>query len=272
VASKRKKHHEGGHENSERWLLTYADLITLLMVFFVVLYSMGRADVAKFARLQAALQRAFNTEVLKGSIPTSLKGQDGAGDPSSILDGGSSMPQPPPGSTEGQLISTVEDLRKAINALPPPMQARAQVDVGTTMDGVVISLAGNVLFDSGKADLRPEGLKLLDTLTNRLRVMPNDLRIEGHTDDTPINTPLYPTNWELSSARATSVARYFSERGGIPPARLTAAGYGEFRPATPNTTREGRARNRRVDIVILNAPSATMTAGGGAVSQRGGLH
>src|SRR5690348_2573054 len=208
------------------------------MVFFVVMYSLGRADVAKFARLQAALQRAFNTEVLKGSVPTSLKGQDGAGDPSSILDGGSSLPA----SADGQLISTVEDLRKAINQLSPSMQARTQVDVGATMDGVVISLAGNMLFDAGKADLRPEGLKLLDTLINRLRLMPNDLRIEGHTDDTPTSTPLYPTNWELSAARATSVARYFSERGGIGPARLTAAGYGEFRPAAPNTTREGRAR------------------------------
>jgi len=269
VAGRRKKPHEGGHENAERWLLTYADLITLLMVFFVVMYSLGRADVAKFARLQAALQRAFNVEVLKGSVPTSLKGEDGAGDPSSILDGGSSLPQE---AADSQLIGTVEDLRRALNQLPPPVQARAQVDVGTTADGVVISLAGNVLFDSGKADLRPEGLKLLDTLANRLRVMPNDLRIEGHTDDTPISTPLYPSNWELSAARATSVARYLSERGGIAPARLTAAGYGEFRPAAPNTTREGRARNRRVDIVILNAPASATTAGSGALAQPGGLH
>src|SRR3954452_3047645 len=103
--------HDGGHENAERWLLTYADLITLLMVFFVVMYSLGRADTAKFARLQAALQRAFNTEVLKGSVPTSLKGEDGAGDPSSILDGGSAVPS---ASADGQLISTVDDLRKAI--------------------------------------------------------------------------------------------------------------------------------------------------------------
>ncbi|HEY7068453.1 MAG TPA: flagellar motor protein MotB [Chloroflexota bacterium] len=269
MAGKRQKHHEEGHENHERWLLTYADLITLLMVFFVVMYSLGRADVAKFARLQAALQRAFNTEVLKGSVPTSLKGQDGAGDPNSVLDGGSSQPQEP--ATPGELVSTVEDLQRALKQLPAPVQARAQVAVGATTDGVVISLAGNVLFDSGKADLRPEGLKLLDTLVPRLRMMPNDLRIEGHTDDTPINTPLYPSNWELSSARATSVARYFIERGGIGPARLTAAGYGEYRPAAPNTTREGRARNRRVDIVILNGPPAATTAGMSPLSQRGGL-
>jgi len=117
VAGRRKKPHEGGHENAERWLLTYADLITLLMVFFVVMYSLGRADVAKFARLQAALQRAFNVEVLKGSVPTSLKGEDGAGDPSSILDGGSSLPQE---AADSQLIGTVEDLRRALNQLPRP--------------------------------------------------------------------------------------------------------------------------------------------------------
>ena len=202
-------------------------------------------------------------------MPTSLKGEDGAGDPSSILDGGSALPAQ---SQDGQLISTMEDLRRAINQLPPSMQARTQVDVGATTDGVVISLAGNVLFDAGKADLRPEGLKLLDPLMNRLRLMPNDLRIEGHTDDTPTSTPLYPTNWELSAARATSVARYFSERGGVSPGRITAAGYGEFRPAASNSSRDGRARNRRVDIVILNGPASATTAGGGALSRRGGLH
>jgi chemotaxis protein MotB len=125
------------------------------------------------------------------------------------------------------------------------------VQVGAARDGVIISLSGNVLFDSGRADLKPAGLAMLNILADRVRDMPNDLRIEGHTDDIPIETSIFPSNWELSAARAVSVARYLSDHGRIKPERLTAAGYGQFRPAAPNTTREGRARNRRVDIVIV---------------------
>jgi chemotaxis protein MotB len=115
----------------------------------------------------------------------------------------------------------------------------------------VISLAGNLLFDSGKSDLKPRGMTLLDTLAERLRTMPNEIRVEGHTDNIPIATALYPSNWELSSARATTVGRYFAEHSDIAPIRLSAAGYGEFRPVALNDTREGRARNRRVDLVVM---------------------
>jgi chemotaxis protein MotB len=115
----------------------------------------------------------------------------------------------------------------------------------------VISLAGNLLFDSGKSDLKPRGMTLLDTLAERLRTMPNEIRVEGHTDNIPITTPLYPSNWELSSARATTVARYLAEHDDVSASRLSAAGLGEFHPIAPNDSREGRARNRRVDLVVL---------------------
>lgn len=137
--------------------------------------------------------------------------------------------------------------------------------MGATRDGVVISLAGNVLFDSGRAELRPQGLDLLDDLAAKLRDMPNDIRIEGHTDNVAIATSLYPSNWELSSARATTVGRYLIEHGGIAAKRVGAVGYGEWRPVASNDSREGRAQNRRVDVVIL-FPQVPITGGGSNVA------
>jgi chemotaxis protein MotB len=239
---------EAAHENQERWLLTYADLITLLMVFFVVMYSMSRADVSKFAKLQAALQRAFHVEVLKGDTPTSIGGEHGASPVRLTLE--ETPANPAFVALDNRLISTVDDLRQALSQLPGS-ESSAQVQIGPARDGVVISLSGNVLFDSGKAELKPRGMEMLNAVAGRLRLLPNEVRIEGHTDDIPISTRAYPTNWELSAARATTVARYLSEPGGITAPRLVAAGYGQHRPVESNGTREGRARNRRVDIVVI---------------------
>lgn len=246
----KKKHHEEEHVNHERWLVSYADFITLLFVLFVVLYSMSKADVVKFEQLRASLNRAFNVGVLDGDDGNSINRGSGGSSPVSFVEQAlmqSGKPNP------GPVISTMEELRAALREIPDSPASREGVQVGVNREGVVISLSGNVLFDSGRADLKPEGLDIVDVLAARLVGMPNEIRIEGHTDDVPITTALYPTNWELSSARATTVARYLSERG-VPPGRLIAAGFGEFRPVAPNDTRDGRARNRRVDIVILTSP------------------
>jgi len=263
----KKGHADGGHENAERWLLTYADLITLLMVFFVVMYSMSRADVGKFARLQAAIQRAFHVEVLKGNVPTSLHGEDGAMAPTSILQ--EAMGQTGPPNLDSRLVTTIDELRQAMIRLPVAASPGSTVEVGMARDGVVISLSGNVVFDSGRADLKPEGRAMLDLLAERLKPLPNEIRVEGHTDDIPIQTALYPSNWELSSARATTVARYFVEHGGIAPYRLIAAGYGQFRPVVSNEERAGRARNRRVDIVVITGSPGLPVAASGVNASRG---
>jgi len=238
----------------ERWLLTYADLITLLMVFFVVLYSVSKADVAKITELRTSIQRAFGIEVLAGEDPSKAFGKESPKAPASALFGTADISTA--SLLENRLVSTLDELQEALSQLPRPQQDRALIHIGAARDGFIISLAGNILFDSGKADLRPEGLLLLNALADGLKPMPNELRIEGHTDDIPITTPLYPSNWELSSARATNVARYLAERGGLDAARLSAAGYGENRPVAPNDTRDGRSRNRRVDIVVLSSPVA----------------
>src|SRR6266568_5651099 len=241
-------HGDGGHENAERWLLTYADLITLLMVFFVVLYSMSQADSTKFKRISAALQQAFNVDVLQGQSATSIS--DGASTPSPPVD---------------DLISATEvpqttRLKAKIDSIIDGATQAPDVTVGTDREGVVIRLSGSYLFDSGRAELKPNSFAVLDAIAGELRVAPNDIRIDGHTDSTPIDSPRYPTNWELSVARALAVTRYLTESDGLPSGRLMAAGFGEYRPLVPNDTREHRAMNRRVEIHLLSTVNTPVQA------------
>jgi chemotaxis protein MotB len=243
--SKGRKHkagHDGGHENAERWLLTYADLITLLMVFFVVLYSMSQADSTKFKRISAALQQAFNVDVLQGQAASSI--DDGAGKPTQPIDDLISDAQVP----------QVARLKNKIEAVLEGAAQTPEVTVGVDREGIVIRLSGSYLFDSGRAELKPNAFGVLSAVASELRLLPNDIRVDGHTDSTPlVDSPRYPTNWELSAARALAVTRYFTESDGVMAGRLVAAGYGEFRPIALNDTREHRALNRRVEIHLLSS-------------------
>ncbi|MCL5961054.1 MAG: OmpA family protein [Chloroflexi bacterium] len=228
----KKGHHEAKHENSERWLLTYSDLITLLLVFFVVMYSVSKADEKKFSRLSASLQKAFNVVVLEGQDKTAVAGDMGPASGNAVM-------------------NDFVGLRTQIIRLAEEMGVQSHVDVRLQPEGIAISLSGNLLFDSGRAELRPESTQILDGVADQLRSQPNEIRVEGHTDNIPVNSEMYPTNWELSVARATVVTRYLTEVDGLSPRRLSAQGYGEFRPLVDNKTREDRAQNRRVDILIL---------------------
>jgi|DewCreStandDraft_2_1066082.scaffolds.fasta_scaffold00162_6 chemotaxis protein MotB len=228
-----------GGAGTERYLITYADLITLLMVFFIIMFAMSRADGAKFATLSEALERAFNIGVF-GAISTS------PGRGRGVL-----LPQDFSGIPQQVIGEDYNRLRTQLIQVAEGLSAPGAITVTPSREGIIISLSGNLLFDSGRADLRPEGIEVLKVLGEELRKMPNDVRVEGHTDNVPIHTALYASNWELSVARAVAVTRYLSEVVGVAPSRLSAVGYGEFRPVADNSTREGRARNRRADIVIL---------------------
>jgi chemotaxis protein MotB len=237
-------HGEGGHENAERWLLTYADLITLLMVFFVVLYSMSQADSVKFHRISAALEQAFNLDVLQGHNTNGIN----EGTPSVTAPVEDLFTTPEHAAEVARLEQQIQAAAAANGSDQNP-----SVQVGSDKDGIVIRLSGSYLFDSGRAELKPNSLGILEAIAAELRALPNDVRVDGHTDSTPIDSPRYPTNWELSAARAITVTRYLSESAGIPAARLSAVGYGEYRPLVPNDTRDNRAKNRRVEIHILSS-------------------
>jgi chemotaxis protein MotB len=244
VSKRRHKGHEGGHENAERWLLTYADLITLLMVFFVVLYSMSSADSSKWKQISAALQQAFNVDVLRGQSASAL--DDGNSTPALPIDNVIQNNEVP------QATRIQNNVQAAIDAQPSSSQA-PDVSVGVDTEGVVIRLSGSYLFDSGRAELKPNSFGVLDAIASELKLLPNDVRVDGHTDSTPIDSPRYPTNWELSAARALAVTRYFTETDGIQATRMEAAGFGEFRPLVLNDTRVHRALNRRVEIHVLSS-------------------
>lgn len=212
--------------------MPYADLITLLLALFVTLYAVSRVDLDRFEPASTALQAAFD-----------------GGTPAAPPTGGSPTLVSPPRVVAGTPLDAVElGLQQAIAA------AGLEGRVGLTRDerGVVLSLPESAAFDSGRADLTRETTSLLADVGRELRPLPNDVRVEGHTDDRPVSGA-YRSNWELSTARASAVVALFIEQAGVEAARLSAAGYGEFHPKVPNDSADARAQNRRVDIVILSS-------------------
>ncbi|MEW5701282.1 MAG: flagellar motor protein MotB [Candidatus Zixiibacteriota bacterium] len=218
------------HDNHERWLLTYADLITLLLAFFVVMYSMSRIDAKKFGAMSNAL-----TGVLRGQSAALDQVQ-----PDDLLGGG-------PLKT-GALRLVQKQLQQMVHK--ERMEASISSDLSER--GLVIHVREGALFDEGKAELTPGAITILRTIGGEISKVRNDVRVEGHTDPRPINTPRFPSNWELSTARATSVLRFLVDSTGFAPTRISAVGYGHYRPVAPNDTPDSMAKNRRVDIVILS--------------------
>ncbi len=219
----------GDDENLERWLLTYADLITLLLAFFIVMYSMSQVDAKRFGKVAEALNG-----VLRGRpIAVELNGLSHKTGYGLLKLGNLRMIQV-------QIEERFENLGK-----------QEEIQTEKTERGLVVHIMESALFKEGSASLEPRAIAVLDLIGNSLKGLPNHIRIEGHTDNRPISTSTYPSNWELSSARATEVVRYFTDNLAIQPSRISALGYGEFRPIRPNNSIENRAANRRVDIVIL---------------------
>jgi chemotaxis protein MotB len=235
--SKRVKKQEE-QENSERWLLTYCDLITLLLAFFVVMYSMSQIDAKKFGSLSVHLRSILTGQLGVLKEAPSIAGQSEVGN---IAD-----PQPIDLQiVQGEILRTAEE-----------KDFKKQIALAIDERGLVVHIKDTALFEVGKAYLTPEAQSMLEHLAPELRRLPNPLRIEGHTDNVPIQTPLFPSNWELSVARSTSVVRYLVEKHGISPLRVAAIGYGEYRPIAPNDSPANKAKNRRIDIVILSMKSA----------------
>jgi chemotaxis protein MotB len=226
----------GGHDAAGmmRWLLTYADLITLMMAFFVIMYAMSKADTAKFNALKSTLAMAFRTD---GSAASLIYNQPGV------------QPVEQVASMDGK--KEIEDFHDIIRKVQASVKDQRQVAFIVDERGLTVRFLDNILFDSGSAALRAEGHEMLDAVGTALKNSPRYVRVEGHADNLPINTVRFPSNWELSAARSIAVTRYLIDKHGADPRRLSSLGYGEFRPLYPNTSDENRAKNRRVDIVIL---------------------
>ena len=253
MAHKKKKKHE--EEGGEAWLLPYSDLMTLLLAVFIVLFAVSKIDEEK----AHALADAFRSGIMDGGngkeehdgespielFPDDIAGQKGSTDNTGV--------------TREELeeylgkyeLEYLEELQSKMEITFKEEELDADMSVAIDMRGLVVSLNNAILFDSGKADIKTGNDETLDKLGDILKSLDNYIRVEGHTDNVPINTSVYPSNWELSSARAASVVRLFIDEG-VSPEKVVAVGYGEYKPVADNSTAEGRAENRRIDIIILS--------------------
>jgi len=217
----------------ERWLVSYADFITLLFAFFTVLYASSTLDEKKLALVGGSMQAVFAVPPPMDSV-------------ANIEPGSGLLPSMP------DLPQDLSRVKKLLNDDLAIEIADGRVSLEQDLRGLVISIRETGSFATGSADLPPEARALFSTLSARLQAIPHAVRVEGHTDDVPIHTARYQSNWQLSTARATAVVAFLTEESKIDPRRLSAAGYAEFHPRAANDSPENRARNRRVDLVILN--------------------
>ncbi len=236
----RKAAHAEEHPD-ERWVISYADLVTLLLGFFILLYATTDQNLVKMNALSRGLASAFNVPIKEG------------GSGASLFEGGTGIF--PEVNDRSDLPFDLEAIRRTIQKETEGVGMEGKIAVEKGQDRIILRLADNLVFPSASADIRPEALPILEVVAKALARNHNEVSIEGHTDSIPLATDRYPSNWELSSARATAVLRVLNERYGVDSKRLFAAGYGENRPIASNLTPEGRAVNRRADIVILYPPA-----------------
>ena len=231
--ARKKKHEE--HENHERWMVSYADFITLLFAFFVVMYSISNVNEGKFKVVSQSIVEALNP-MINMSATTLRTTPDYRGGPPNAL-----------------AISIDMQVYKKLSEVIKASDTTERVKIAHGERGITISITETMLFRSGQALVLPEARETLVRVASVLKDFPHQIRIEGHTDNVPIHTKEFATNWELSAARALNITRFLTEGGYLPPERLAASGYGEFHPTAPNDTPEGRWQNRRVEVVVLKA-------------------
>lgn len=272
------------HVNHEAWVIPYADMLTLLMALFLVLFAIGRTDIEKFKKLAESFNKEFGGPSSQQIVTVGSSSSTG----DAPLDGGNGVlansgtdkpgvqqtkptdlqvEQARQAKEKADAQAAVDQLQTVQDAIT---QTAAQQGVGDKIAfrfegrGLVVTILNQaVLFKPGAAALQPDGQHVLDLVIDSLMQIPNDLAVEGHTDNRPISNAKFADNWELSTARATSVLRYMESKG-IPAGRLSASGYGDTRPVGDNTTVEGQAANRRVEIVIVSDISLAPVVGADA--------
>lgn len=225
-------------ESLDRWLLTYADMITLLMAFFIMMYSMSVLNISKFNKAAVSIRSGFGG-MLKGQ-GQSVFGLNTSVDPKSV--------------SGQEIIAGVSwhVLEPFINYMESGKNKNYDISIGEDQRGIVITLSSDsLLFEPDSSEIRPQAYPVLGRIAKLLGKVNNPVQIEGHTCSLSPRGSRYPTNWELSTNRATCILRYLTEKKSLDPGRFLAAGYGSCRPIASNSTEEGRRRNRRVEIVIL---------------------
>jgi chemotaxis protein MotB len=243
--------------NHERWLVSYADFITLLFAVFVTLYAMSQTDKKKVEQVAASYRNAFGvTSGASSGKPQLINKTDMMPIPS--MKQQLKNPEKPKTKGDGsvKVQATKKDFKEILVALEKFLvekKAQDKVNIEITKRGLVISLKEAGFFDSGSAAVKPASFELLAKIAESLQPFGNQISFEGHTDNVPMRSATFQSNWELSTARATNLAHHFMSRHGLNPEKIAVTGYGEYRPVADNGTDEGRRQNRRVDIVLQGA-------------------
>ncbi len=246
-----RKKPEEEHENLERWLVSYADFITLLFAFFVVMYALSSLNEGKYRVMADSIVQAFkDSQQADKMIHLGKKYSeilDGKGQPIGV-----GQPKREEEAKKAAVREKMKNIASNVMEAMAPLVRSGQVKVTQSSKGVTLEINASVLFSSGDARLQPSSLQLLAAVAKELSKIDNPIQVEGHTDNIPIKSDFFPSNWELSSARAGSVVRLFVEQG-VAPGRLEAIGFADNKPIDTNVTAEGRARNRRVNVMILDS-------------------
>ncbi|WP_083521158.1 flagellar motor protein MotB [Alicyclobacillus kakegawensis] len=250
--SRRSSHRHGGHVSNERWLITYSDLITLLMIFFVIMYAMSKVNQVKFYTLEQSLAQALHQshDMLTGSGKSSLIQSANPTDAGHHLVAPAKVATTSQGAVGNQQDQALNRLYEQIREYIQSHHLQNTVLVLNTVRGVQVTFPDAVLFPTGKATLTPHAKSTLKALVPFLKKVDNNIVVEGYTDNRPIHNSQFPSNWELSAARAIGVVHFFADNG-IQPERLSGTGYGPYHPVAPNNSDANRQKNRRVNIVIL---------------------
>ena len=227
-------------DNSERWMLSYLDFITLLMIFFLMMYAISNVDTGKSQKLAKSLRIGFNS----GNGQNVIAISDNSSDTTTVIDNEA--------MTDTLEEEKLTDIKNKVDELVNNSELKGSVTTSIEQRGLLISFNDSVFFNSGQANIKADWQNKLVAISKVLNGIDNFIRVEGHTDNVAINTDYFHSNWQLSSVRASNVVEFLITQGNVKPERLSSVGYGEYRPIKTNTTEEGRSSNRRVDILILN--------------------
>ncbi|MBE6033976.1 MAG: chemotaxis protein MotB [Clostridiales bacterium] len=249
----KKKHAPHEEEGGEAWLLPYSDLMTLLLAVFIVLFAVSKVDAAKAAQMSSEFREAMMTSSFVASELSNQGKAQNESSKNSKSESDTKISEEVLESFMGKYeLQNLEQLKDELDAKFQKDDMSSVVTTSIDMRGLVISLNNAVFFQSGSAEIRKDNEDALIEVAGMVNSLNNYIRIEGHTDNVPMHSTLYPSNWELSTARAVSVVRLFVDKCNIEPEKLVAVGYGEYKPVADNSTAEGRTKNRRIDIIVLS--------------------
>ena len=253
--SNRRRHTKESHPNHERWVISYADFMTLLLAFFIVMFATANADKAKAKLFSEAVKAAFS-QGSDSALQAAAK--------ASVLNSNHKF-------DADAFVQAMAELSKYQNRLKQSLNgeiSRGEVDVHMEKRGLVISFKQAALFDSGQAVVKPSGLPTLSKVSEVISRLPNQIRLEGHTDNVPIHNEFFKNNWELSSARSIAILNMLVDQFGLQTNRLSVSGYADVAPVATNDTEDGRSKNRRVDLVVLSSIAGWSEPGGQGAASR----